>query len=308
MKSQSGVSLGHLTLGFEEISPPDAESPIDVDQNATDAVNTTKEQGINVPIIDVDVPESSGLPASNESWNCIGEKLTIALLLFLKLFQDIEVPIQDMVKGDPLVMHDTPRASKTIQRVILLVTESIHNIIGAFSLSPDYPQCLSYEPDVFVPSRLLAKQCPTPADSTPSASVPPPPHPFPNIMKRLAARDFEDILQCAMPIFEGLFPASHDATIQTLLFRFAKWHAYAKMRLHTEAALDSMSQALTSLTRQLQKFRHQVCDVYNTFELPREQNTWQRQEACSEHQNTGVPSSSPKKKSFNMKTYKFHAL
>ncbi|KAG0702452.1 hypothetical protein DFH29DRAFT_804945 [Suillus ampliporus] len=78
-------------------------------------------------------------------------------------------------------MHDAPRASNTVQRVILLVTESICNIIGAFSLSRDYPQCPSYEPDVFVPSRLLAKQCQTLENATPSASVPPPPYPFPNM-------------------------------------------------------------------------------------------------------------------------------
>ncbi|KAG2051491.1 hypothetical protein BDR06DRAFT_889823, partial [Suillus hirtellus] len=61
-------------------------------------------------------------------------------------------------------------------------------------------------------------------------------------MKRLAARDFEDILQvCAMPVFEGLLPPPHNTIVQTLLFRFAEWHAYAKLQLHTELTLDSMS-------------------------------------------------------------------
>ncbi|KAG2051493.1 hypothetical protein BDR06DRAFT_889800, partial [Suillus hirtellus] len=63
-------------------------------------------------------------------------------------------------------------------RVILLVTESLCNVVGAFGLSRDYPQRPSYEPDVFIPSRLLAKKCPT---LQPPTSIPPPPHPFPNM-------------------------------------------------------------------------------------------------------------------------------
>ncbi|KAG2128297.1 uncharacterized protein EDB93DRAFT_1096171, partial [Suillus bovinus] len=129
-------------------------------------------------------------------------------------------------------------------------------------------------------------------------------------MKRLAARDFEDILQCAMSIFEGLLPSPHDAIVQTLLFRFAEWHAYAKMRLHTEVTLDSMSRVFTSLTRQLRKFCHHICDHYITFELPKEKAAWHRRlgQAHNKSRPTDTSSSSPKKKSFNMKTYKFHAL
>jgi hypothetical protein len=31
--------------------------------------------------------------------------------------------------------------------------------------------------------------------------------------------------QCAMPVFEGLFPEDHDKIVQSLLYRFAQWHA-----------------------------------------------------------------------------------
>lgn len=142
-------------------------------------------------------------------------------------------------------------------------------------------------------------------------------------MTRLAARDFEDILQvialsiwisllmalqCAIPVFEGLLPTPHDAIVQTLLFRFAEWHSYTKMRLHTELTLDSMSRVFTSLTQQLRKFRHRVCEHYTTVELPRERASRHRQEARNESRTTDAPSSSPKRRSFNMKTYKFHAL
>ncbi|KAG2337979.1 hypothetical protein BDR05DRAFT_1004601 [Suillus weaverae] len=43
-------------------------------------------------------------------------------------------------------------------------------------------------------------------------------------MKHLAAHDFKDILQCTIPIFEGLFPAKHDAAVQSLLYQFTQWH------------------------------------------------------------------------------------
>jgi hypothetical protein len=57
-------------------------------------------------------------------------------------------------------------------------------------------------------------------------------------MKKLAGRDFEDILQYAGPCFEGLFPCSVDSQIQDLLFTMVSWHAFAKLRLHTNNSLD----------------------------------------------------------------------
>ena len=49
-------------------------------------------------------------------------------------------------------------------------------------------------------------------------------------MKKLAASDFEDILLCAIPWFEGLFPTSRVTNlIAMLLFNIATWHGYAKL-------------------------------------------------------------------------------
>jgi len=48
---QGGVSLGHSTL--KEISPQDAESLMDVNLDATDTVNTMREQDVDAPIMDV---------------------------------------------------------------------------------------------------------------------------------------------------------------------------------------------------------------------------------------------------------------
>lgn len=92
---------------------------------------------------------------------------------------NVETATQDVACDDLPTTQDTPPVNSVIWRVILLVTESIRSVVGSFSLSRDYPQCPSYEPDIFIPSRLLAKKYPT---LQPSAiGVPPPPHPFPNM-------------------------------------------------------------------------------------------------------------------------------
>ncbi|KAJ6619167.1 hypothetical protein B0H10DRAFT_1794003 [Mycena sp. CBHHK59/15] len=52
-------------------------------------------------------------------------------------------------------------------------------------------------------------------------------------MKKMAARNYEDLLQCAIPVFEGLLPEPHNNTVLNLLFTFAEWHVLAKLRMHT---------------------------------------------------------------------------
>ncbi|KAG1835889.1 hypothetical protein DFJ58DRAFT_670200 [Suillus subalutaceus] len=91
---------------------------------------------------------------------------------------NIETSTQDVIQDTHSVTHDVLPTSSVIRRVILLVTESLRNVIGAFGLFHDYPQCPSYEPDIFIPSRLPAKKFPT---LQPLTSIPPPPHPFPNM-------------------------------------------------------------------------------------------------------------------------------
>ncbi|KAG2744431.1 hypothetical protein P692DRAFT_20878210 [Suillus brevipes Sb2] len=57
-------------------------------------------------------------------------------------------------------------------------------------------------------------------------------------MKKLAACDFKDLLQCAIPVFEKLLPDNHDQIIHDLLFDLLVWHAFAKLRMHTEDTLS----------------------------------------------------------------------
>jgi hypothetical protein len=60
--------------------------------------------------------------------------------------------------------------------------------------------------------------------------------------------------QCAMPIFEGLFPEDHNKIVQSLLYRFAQWHALAKIRIHSETTLSVLDLMFTRLSHQLRHF------------------------------------------------------
>ncbi|KAF9440213.1 hypothetical protein P691DRAFT_650309, partial [Macrolepiota fuliginosa MF-IS2] len=67
-------------------------------------------------------------------------------------------------------------------------------------------------------------------------------------LKKLAARDYEDLLQCAIPVFDGLLPnRQQNSDLLKLLYRVAEWHGYAKLRMHTDTTLSR----LEHLTREL---------------------------------------------------------
>ncbi|KAG9087929.1 hypothetical protein FRC06_002302 [Ceratobasidium sp. 370] len=73
-------------------------------------------------------------------------------------------------------------------------------------------------------------------------------------MGRIAARDFEDILQCCGPVFKGLLPKECEEPAQTLIFLFAEWHGLAKLRLHTTATLDIFKTITSRLGTALRGF------------------------------------------------------
>ncbi|KAG9080478.1 hypothetical protein FRC06_006529 [Ceratobasidium sp. 370] len=59
-------------------------------------------------------------------------------------------------------------------------------------------------------------------------------------MTKFAACDYEDVLQCCIPTIEGLFTDEQQQRISVLIFTFAKWHALAKLRTHTESTLRAL--------------------------------------------------------------------
>ncbi|KAN0088931.1 hypothetical protein V8E55_005988 [Tylopilus felleus] len=130
-------------------------------------------------------------------------------------------------------------------------------------------------------------------------------------MKCLAARDFEDLLQCAMPVFEGLLPSQHNEILLDMLFDLTTWHAFAKLQLHTEQTLELFEAATTYLGCSIRKFEQMTCMYYYTTELPQEHAArGRRTAALSAKQGHAISSgiSRPKEKKLNLSTYKFHAL
>lgn len=107
-------------------------------------------------------------------------------------------------------------------------------------------------------------------------------------MKKMAAHNFEDLLQvivtiipflkfllilcdqCAIPVFEGLLPEPHNKVVLDLLFLMAHWHGLAKLRLHTDYTLAHLETITTELGEQLRVFKRKTCSAYKTGELPRE--------------------------------------
>ena len=113
-------------------------------------------------------------------------------------------------------------------------------------------------------------------------------------------------------MLEGLLPEEHNKVVLDLAFDIATWHAYAKLRKHTDHTLRSFRSQTKELGRQLRIFLNKTCSVYNTKALPNEEAARARRRAA----NTQTGDSTSQKKSsrssnakrFNMATYKIHAL
>jgi hypothetical protein len=161
-------------------------------------------------------------------------------------------------------------------------------------------------------------------------------------MKKLAARDFEDLLQvsvsraceiidlrcanmllqCAIPVFDGLLPEPHNSIVLDLLFCLATWHAYAKLRLHTSTTIKYLKVATTELGQILRHFSRTTCETYVTHDLPHEEAARGRRKAAKaakaaqtatgpsreESNAKGKKKSQKRQRHFNLSTYKLHAL
>ena len=148
-------------------------------------------------------------------------------------------------------------------------------------------------------------------------------------MKKLAARDFEDILQvclhllkiqcqqsaerlqCIIPVIEGLLPSQKDEDeVLDLIFILTTWHAYAKLCLHTDSTLASFDALTKPLGATLQNFGGRLSDCFDTRELPKEADARKQHEVARENQ--GKTSNKQKgratKVKFNLSTYKLHVL
>ncbi|KAG6915547.1 hypothetical protein DXG01_010982 [Tephrocybe rancida] len=144
-------------------------------------------------------------------------------------------------------------------------------------------------------------------------------------MKKLAACDFEDILQCSIPPFNGLLEEPHNTRLMKLLYQTAEWHGYAKLCMHTNLTLTHMEALMKEFGQLMCEFRDITCKEFQTFELPKEANT--RSHKGKKKMATATPaamaansplpgpttmeipaSTTRRPKKLNLSTYKFHAI
>ena len=91
-----------------------------------------------------------------------------------------------------------------------------------------------------------------------------------------------------------------------LLFALATWHAYAKLRLHTDSTLAFFETATSILGEQLRHFVEVTCAAYKTTETPSEVTARAR---CNAKQASNLGSGAgTQQKDLNLSTYKLHAL
>ena len=149
-------------------------------------------------------------------------------------------------------------------------------------------------------------------------------------MKKLAGRDFEDLLQvsmlfslslvkhtysasqCSIPVFEGLLQPAHDNIIRELLFELAMWHALAKLRLHTDTTISSLEHSTKRLGAAIRNFELETCSQLEARDLPSEDAARARRQAAKlaagKTTHESVSSKAKKPRKFNTETYKLHAL
>ena len=118
--------------------------------------------------------------------------------------------------------------------------------------------------------------------------------------------------QCALPVFEDLLSTHRENTLlRTLIFDLATWHAYAKLRLHTETTLNDFRTHTSTLGRSVCAFIKDVCSQYDTTELPHEMAARGRRVAALTKK-SDIPRSqirpTLRHKQLNLTTYKYHAL
>jgi len=120
-----------------------------------------------------------------------------------------------------------------------------------------------------------------------------------------------------LPVFEGLLPPKENKILLDLIFDLATWHAYAKLKMHTDSTLKNFDTITLALGRSIRIFRRDVCSCYDTRELPTEEAARGRRllkrskhvmATSSGGSQVPVNTGRPKRKPLNLSTYKLHAL
>jgi hypothetical protein len=141
-------------------------------------------------------------------------------------------------------------------------------------------------------------------------------------MKKLAAHDFEDLLQCSIPAFKDLLDEPHNKCLMKLLYQTAEWHAFAKLRMHTDSTLKHLEVLTKEFGYLMWQFRDHTCSQFRTAELPHEVAARNRQQQHAQARaslasTTGTSTagsqlpthkSSTRAVTLNLSTIKFYSL
>ena len=116
-------------------------------------------------------------------------------------------------------------------------------------------------------------------------------------------------LQCIIPVIEGLLSEEDEKVVFDLIFILATWHAYAKLRLHTDHTLASFDALTKPLGAALHHFGGKFSDQFDTKELPKEADARKQRAAKGKDKGKSTNRKAPHGKvRFNLSTYKLHAL
>jgi hypothetical protein len=134
-----------------------------------------------------------------------------------------------------------------------------------------------------------------------------------------------DIHQCAIPVFDGLFPEPHNTSVLRLLFICAHWHGLAKLRMHTDRTLDIFDETTVRIGAEFRAFTDKTCSAFDTRELRREMDARKRRNLKKAQLNSAAKGSvanrsrtdpqtkesrdeGPRRRKFNLRTFKYHSL
>jgi hypothetical protein len=106
--------------------------------------------------------------------------------------------------------------------------------------------------------------------------------------------------QCAIPAYSGILAdGNENEIVLDLLFELATWHTLAKLRRHGNVSIVDLEASTRCLGIILRRFYDEICLNTDTRELP--SNEVARMGPARKRRKK-------KKKTFNLFTYKVHAL
>ncbi|KAF9032624.1 hypothetical protein BJ165DRAFT_1535025 [Panaeolus papilionaceus] len=90
-------------------------------------------------------------------------------------------------------------------------------------------------------------------------------------MVKLRACDWENILVCSIPAFNGILPAPHGSSVRRLLFELCTWHSLAKLRSHSDTTVKELEASTFRLGKAMRYFEQTTSKAFETKELPKEE-------------------------------------